>query len=203
MSDIEELYDELSLNMQNEIAQEIEMIQELKADGFNNIDERLDTIDKILYVKNNTNILDKATLRDIKQIEKETTYTLLKNGYLYKNDKLLDDNVQCLWLLGCNHIYKIKSDNVILPVNNVMKDDIDYYLNNNNCKYKKVIKDVLHIVALTQEGDVRATICDAYSVGIIPENFTKVDDIIFVKESNHNVPYIVKNNRNIPLYVHY
>ena len=123
---------------------------------------------------------------------------LLQNGYLYENYNLLDKDINKIHFINGN-IYKIKLNNMILPVCNTLKNELDYYLNNNNCKYKKVITNYLDIIALTQNGDVRAVIFD-YAMCIMPENYKNVEDIIFVSEGhNVEVPYIVKNGKKIPL----
>ena len=60
----------------------------------------------------------------------------------------------------------------------------------------------MHIVVLTEEGNVRA-LCGGYpSLGIIPDNFVKVDDITIVEDENGvDMPYIYKNNEFIELYI--
>ena len=100
------------------------------------------------------------------------------------------------------HIYKITNENIILPIEEKEFDNVDTYLNNNNCKYKKIESSALHIVLLTNQGDVRAVNEGGCDLGIIPENFKNVDDITIV-EDNDGVatPYIYKDNEFKKLYI--
>lgn len=93
-------------------------------------------------------------------------------------------------------LYMITKDNMVISITD-SDDNIDKYLNNNNCKYKKIIYNILTFVALTNEGRVIATTCDPSGFGVIPEHFIDVDDILFIED----VPYIVKGNETRPLFL--
>ena len=60
----------------------------------------------------------------------------------------------------------------------------------------------MHIVLLTEEGNVRALCGGYHSLGIIPDNFVNVEDITIVEDQNGvDMPYIYKNNEFIELYI--
>ena len=112
------------------------------------------------------------------------------------------DILKIFYLDGRN-LYKITSENIILPIdNNKVWDNTDKYLNNNNCKYKKIETSKMHIVLLTEDGCVRA-LCGGYPcLGIIPDNFINVNDITIVEdEYGTDMPYIYKNNEFVELYI--
>ena len=160
---------------------------------------------KIEFIKEYTHGLDGIDIKDVKQIETDywnNVYTLLNNGYLLENGELCDAEIDRLYVLDGLNLYGITNDNKIVPINKVEWSDLDDYLNNNNCLYKKVISDILYIVALTEEGRVIATTGNPCGLGVIPENFIDVDDI-FIKEDGkgNSEPYIIKQGKEIPLYV--
>lgn len=159
-----------------------------------------------------TCIYEKINRKDIKQIETNfdnDIYVLTMNGKLYKTRKyddeleILDENIEKVYFLDGINLYKIKKQNRILPIEeNKPWSNTDKYLNNNNCKYKKIETSKMHIVLLTEEGNVRA-LCGGYpSLGIIPDNFRKVEDITIIEDENGiDMPYIYKNNEFIELYI--
>lgn len=150
------------------------------------------------YIRENTNTLDGIQDEDIKQIETDyynTIYVLLNNGDLYKEGKLQSKEIDSLWMLDGFHLFSIGTDNVVMPLQEFTS--ISRYLNNDDCRYKKIITNVLHFVGLTQDGKVRATTCDPTGFGIIPDNFINVDDIMFIDDQ----PHIIKNKQTILLYV--
>ena len=170
-------------------------------------EEKQDEIFKLF-----TCIYDKFNKNDIKQIETDydnEIYILTNDGKLYKTSKydeelefICKDIIKIFYLDGMN-LYKITTENIILPIDNSKTwNNTDKYLNNNNCKYKKIETSKMHIVLLTKEGNVRA-LCGGYpSLGIIPENFLNVEDITIVEDEHGiDMPYIYKNNEFIELYI--
>ena len=174
---------------------------------YNMSEEKQDEIFKLF-----TCIYDKFNKNDIKQIETDydnEIYILTNDGELYKTSKydeelefICKDIIKIFYLDGMN-LYKITTENIILPIDNSKTwNNTDKYLNNNNCKYKKIETSKMHIVLLTKEGNVRA-LCGGYpSLGIIPENFLNVEDITIVEDEHGiDMPYIYKNNEFIELYI--
>lgn len=195
----------------------------LKLAGFSDIDilQRNHENEKIYnmlnekrddYLKHRTCIYEKLEEKEILQIETDfnnKVFLLTKNGILYKTELYehellkISENIRKIHFLDGNHLYKISNENIILPIEDKNNfDNIDRYLNNNNCKYKKIETSKMHIVLLTQDGNVRA-VCEGYpNLGIIPENFTNVNDITIVTNENGiDMPYIYKNNMFIELYI--
>ena len=97
--------------------------------------------------------------KDIKQIETDhynKVFVLLNNGKLYRNGELIDAKVSQIYMVDDMHLYKITEENKIIPIyEDDLWDKADKYLNNDNCSYKKIITNSLHIVAITEDGDVR------------------------------------------------
>ena len=136
----------------------------------------------------------------MKQIETDyynNIYVLLDNGYLLENGELQDNDIDRLYMVNGFSLYKITNDNIIKPIDDVYKSDLDIYLNNEDYKYKKIISDPLYLVALTEEGTIKSSALSGIPIGIIPENFVGVDDI-FIKDDN---VYIIKQGKEISLYV--
>ncbi len=164
------------------------------------------------YINHHTCIYEKLERESISQIETDfddKIFVLCKDGSLYKT-KLYDDSVEkideCIKLihfLDGQHLYKITSENIILPIeNNKEWSNTDLYLNNNSCKYKKIELSSMHIVLLSNDGNVRA-VCGGYpNLGIIADNFVNVDDITIVEDENGiDVPYIYKKKEFKKLYI--
>lgn len=159
-----------------------------------------------------TCIYDKLKKSEIKQIETDfdnNIYVLANNGNLYKTAEydneleFISNGTEKIFYLDGMNLYRITTENEILPIDNTKDwNNTDKYLNNNNCKYKKIATSKMHIVLLTKEGNVRA-LCGGYpSLGILPENFVNVDDITIVEdESGIDMPYIYKNNEFYKLYI--
>lgn len=168
--------------------------------------------EKYEWFKNFTCIYEKINKSEIKQIEIDfdnEIYILKSDGTLYKTSKYNDElelicnNIEKICYLDGMNLYRITTDNIILPIYKAKKwNEIDNYLNNNNCKYKKIETSTMHIVLLTEDGQVRA-ICGGYpNLGIIPDNFKDVEDITIVEDENGiDMPYIFKNNEFKRLYV--
>ena len=159
--------------------------------------------------KNFTCIYKKIDKRKIKQIETDfdnNIYVLTNLGKLYKTAEyqeeleLLGENIIKIYFLDGINLYKITNENIILPIEDNEKwSKTDKYLNNNNCKYKKIEISIMNIVALTENGDVRA-LCGYSNLGIIPNNFINVQDITIVEEDWVDMPYIYKNKEWKELY---
>ena len=162
--------------------------------------------EKMDYIRYQTNGLNNIEEKDIKQIETDyynKVFVLLENGNLYRDGELIDNKISKIYMFDGQHLYKITEENKIRPIyEDDIWDNIDKYLNNNNCSYKKIVTSTLHIVALTTDGDVIAIHGLPTGLGIEPENFKNVEDISIVKESKDiEVPYIFKNNAYKPLYI--
>ena len=162
-------------------------------------DERMD------YIKYQTDGLTNIEENDIKQIETDyynKVFVLLNNGNLYRDGDLIDNKICKIHMFDGMHLYKITEDNKIKPIyEDDIMDNIDKYLNNENCSYKKIVTSTLHIVALTTDGNVRAIHGLPTGLGIEPENFKNVEDISIVEETKDiEVPYIFKNKEYKPLY---
>ena len=159
-----------------------------------------------------TCIYEKVNKNEIKQIETDfdnNIYVLASNGNLYKTAQydneleFISNGIEKIFYLDGMNLYRITTENEILPIeNNKDWNNTDKYLNNDNCKYKKIETSKMHIVLLTEEGNVRA-LCGGYpSLGIIPDNFVNVEDITIVEDENGvDMPYIYKNNEFIELYI--
>lgn len=150
------------------------------------------------YIRNNTNGFQGLNEEEIKQVETNyynDVFVVLNDGTLYFNGNLIDGNIDRIWMCNGCRLFAISRDNEIKPLQNWTS--FSKYLNNDNCKYKKIITNVLHLVALTEEGKVIATTIDPCGFGIIPDNFIDVDDICFIEDE----PHIIKSQKKILLYV--
>ena len=161
--------------------------------------------ERLEFIKKYTISLEGINIKDVKQIEKDcwdNVYTLLNNGYLLENGELCDVEIDRLYYFDSLILYAITNDNKIVPINKVEWSDLDIYLNNKNCSYKKIISDNFYLVALTEEGRVHATTSNPSGLGVIPEHFIDIEDI-FIKEEKieDSEPYIIKEGKEIPLYV--
>jgi len=158
-------------------------------------DEKLD------YIINNTNALNGINLNDVKQIESDfynNIYILLKNGNVYLNNTYYINKITEIYFLNGYDLYLITEDKKILPLRNKKEwNELDFYLNNSNISYKKILTSTLYLTALTEQKTIVSTHADCTGLGIKFENFVNVDDIIHIDER----PYIIKNNKTIPLYV--
>lgn len=165
-------------------------------------DEDIEMIKKIMSQKNiNYNNINLKKIIDYRVDYEDNIYILFDNGVLYKNDELYDVDISNLFSLDIYRIYEITRENKINPINEMYNCDIDYYLNNNNCSYRKVIVDDLYLIALTEEGRIIAVSTNPVGLGIIPENFVNVEDIFFKEYENTVEPYVVKEGIERPLYV--
>lgn len=163
-------------------------------------EERMD------YIRNFTNGLKDIDENDVKQIETDyynKVFVLLNNGNLYIDGELIDNKIKQIYMLDGMRLYKISEENIIKPIyGDDIFDDMDKYINNSNCSYKKVVTTTLNLVALTEEGQIKALCGISTGFGIEPENFKNVEDIVIIQETEDvEVPYILKNNEYRPLYI--
>ena len=200
-NELKEVFEELSETMKEELLKEEELSSQILEEKEDDLKiYNIDGIKRIFYIKKYTNGLNNINLKYVKQIETDyynNIYVLLDNGYLLENGELQDNDIDRLYMVNGFSLYKITNDNIIKPIDDVYKSDLDIYLNNEDYKYKKIISDPLYLVALTEEGTIKSSALSGIPIGIIPENFVGVDDI-FIKDDN---VYIIKQGKEISLYV--
>ena len=159
--------------------------------------------EKVDYIKNNTYGLKGIEEENVKQIETDfynNVFVLTIDGKLYKNGEFVDKKIKEIHMLDGSHLYKVTSDNKIRPIEDNLKwNDIDTYLNNNDCSYKKILFSTMNITALTNNGEIREI--HQYPACIIPENYVGVEDIKIEEVNGLDIPYIYKNNEFKKLYV--
>ena len=158
--------------------------------------------EKIEYIKCYTNGLKGISKENVEQIESDyydNVFVLTKDKKLYKNGNLINKQIKEIYMLDGCHLYKVTSDNKIRPIDDDLKwNDIDIYLNNNDCSYKKIVISTMNIIALTKDGKVRAT--HSYPVCVIPENYVDVEDIKIEEIEGFDTPFVCKNGKFIKLY---
>lgn len=200
-NELKEVFEELSETMKEELLKEEELSSQILEEKEDDLKiYNIFGIKRIFYIKKYTNGLNNINLKYVKQIETDyynNMYVLLDNGYLLENGELQDNDIDRLYMVNGFSLYKITNDNIIKPIDDVYKSDLDIYLNNEDYKYKKIISDPLYLVALTEEGTIKSSALSGIPIGIIPENFVGVDDI-FIKDDN---VYIIKQGKEISLYV--
>ena len=200
-NELKEVFEELSETMKEELLKEEELSSQILEEKEDDLKiYNIFGIKRIFYIKKYTNGLNNINLKYVKQIETDyynNIYVLLDNGYLLENGELQDNDIDRLYMVNGFSLYKITNDNIIKPIDDVYKSDLDIYLNNEDYKYKKIISDPLYLVALTGEGTIKSSALSGIPIGIIPENFVGVDDI-FIKDDN---VYIIKQGKEISLYV--
>lgn len=202
--ELERLFNELPETMKKEIQEVKQKTKEILEDS-EDFEEfkiySLDNMEKIYYIKNYTNGLDNINLKEVKQIETDfynNVYVLLENGNIYINSILEDVGIEKIYMLDGVHIYMITTDNKIIPLGEKEEwSKLDFYLYNNSSPYKKVVTDVLHIAGLTKDKRVVSAYCNPCGIGIDPENFINVDDILIKDEKI----YIIKVGETKPLYI--
>ena len=157
---------------------------------------------RIDYIINNTYGLKGIEEENVKQIETDfydNVFVLTIDSKLYKNGELVDKKIKEIHMLDGCHLYKVTNDNKIRPIDDDWTwDDMDTYLNNNDCSYKKILFSTMNIVALTNNGEIREI--HQYPSCIIPENYVGVEDIKIEEVNGLDIPYIYKNNHYIKLY---
>lgn len=199
--ELKEVFEELSETIKEELLKEEELSSQILEEKEDDLKiYNIDGIKRIFYIKKYTNGLNNINLKYVKQIETDyynNIYVLLDNGYLLENGELQDNDIDRLYMVNGFSLYKITNDNIIKPIDDVYKSDLEIYLNNEDYKYKKIISDPIYLVALTEEGTIKSSALSGIPIGIIPENFVGVDDI-FIKDDN---VYIIKQGKEISLYV--
>lgn len=157
---------------------------------------------RIDYIKNNTNGLKNIEEKNVKQIETDfynNVFVLTIDGKLYKNGDFIDKKIKEIHMFDGLHLYKVTNDNKIRPIDdNSIWDNIDTYLNNNDCSYKKILFSTMNIVALTNNGKIKEI--HQYPACIIPENYFDVEDIKIEEVDELDVPFIYKKGKFIKLY---
>lgn len=160
--------------------------------------------EKIEYLSNNTDYLKSIDINDITQIETDfdnNVYVVLNNGELYINGEIKNYEIDKIYMLDGFTFYKITKSQMVIPMREMENwTNLDRYLYNDGCCYKKIITDCLYFVALTEEGDIIATSSNPCGLGIIPENFKNVDDV-YMKDIDIDLyePYIVKQRCRIAI----
>ena len=159
--------------------------------------------EKVDYIKNNTYGLKGIEEENVKQIETDfydNIFVLTLDGKLYKNGELIDKKIKEIHMFDGCHLYKVTNDNKIRPIDDDWTwNDIDTYLNNNDCSYKNILFSTMNIVALTNNGEIKEI--HQYPSCIIPENYVGVEDIKIEEVDGLDIPYIYKNNEFKKLYV--
>ena len=154
------------------------------------------------YIINNTNGLKDIEEENVKQIETDfddNVFVLTLDNKLYKNGEFIDKNIKKIHMFDGCHLYKVTNDNKIRPIeDDLIWNDIDTYLNNNDCSYKKILFSIMNIVALTNNGEIREI--HQYPACIIPENYVGVEDIKIEEVNGLDIPFVYKNERFIKLY---
>ena len=149
------------------------------------------------YVKVHKEIWGEIDVKKIKQIESlfaNDVYILLYNGNVYKNGELILGNIKNLWCMNIKYLFVITIDNYIFSLDDNKFND---YIN--GIRYKKIVKSELDLLALTQDNKLKALTSFPEFIGIEPENFIDVDDIVINGELG--TPFIIKNNKKTPLYI--
>lgn len=158
--------------------------------------------EKIKELRLISTYLDNIEDRDIKDVHTDykSIMVLLKNGALYIDGELYKQDIKYLYFIfSVFDIYAVNKYNQIFGITiSNFNSRLTLYINNNNTKYKKILAEMFMIVCLTKEKEIRAIAGSPFGVGIIPENFSGVDDIIYDKELDE--VHIIKNGRKRALF---
>jgi len=152
------------------------------------------------FLKDKTDYLDNINEDEIQTIMYscyKEVYILLKDGSLYKDNQKIMNNIIALCFITCLSIYAIDKDRRIYS----LKKDKSRgdFINNNNCKYKKILFDTLKIVALTYEKTIKVIGISMTDEIIDYEKYMGVDDIGYIEEENDIV--IIKDNKIMSLFL--
>ena len=143
------------------------------------------------FVKDNTDYLVDVDIDEVKDINFSAVkdiIILLKDGTVLVNGIKRLKNIKTLAFMSGLSIFAISNDHVITCLTG--NDESYSYINNDNCKYRKIMVTPLVIVSLTTDGDIRlfGTLCDQVvdyklyfdldDIGYVEEN----DDIIVIKD---------------------
>lgn len=158
---------------------------------------------KIKELRLTSTYLDDIEDKDIKDIH--TDYTsimiLLKNGDLYTDGEIYKQDIKYLHHIDVFTVFAVNKQNQVFGICNANYNSrLTHYINNNETKYKKILPVIFMLICLTEEGDIKALLESPLGVGIIPENFSGVDNIIYDKKLDE--VHIIKDNIEQPLFVY-
>lgn len=153
--------------------------------------------EKVKHIKGNTDILDDINENDIKQIASDyysSVYILLKAGTLHKNKQIIKNNVSKLCLMDDFCIFGIMNNKMVesIPHQEVLNKHI------RRIEHKKIETSYLYLFVLTNDNKVKCIFADPTSLGLILENFSDGEDILF--KAGMEIPYVVKDGKEIPLF---
>ncbi len=151
------------------------------------------------YVFKHIAIWHRAKLKKMKEVAalfENDIYVLLDDGKLYNNGKLILEGIESIWPMNIRLLFVITKDHYVYSL-----QDTEFNAYIGNIQYKKIVKSGLDLMALTWDGRVKALTSYPMFIGIIPENFIFVDDILIEGESDLGVPMVVKNGQKINLYI--
>lgn len=164
---------------------------EVKLFGVNIVDLYNYNLDKAYnFVKDNTDYLVDISIDEVKDINFSATkdiIVLLRDGTVIINGKKNLNNIKSLAFMSGFSIFAISNDHVIICLTG--NDEVSNYINNDNCKYRKIIVTPLVIVALTTDGDIRlfGTLCDQV---VDYKLYFDLDDIGYVEDNDDIVGMI-------------
>lgn len=143
-------------------------------------------------------------IKDIKFDYTGTEFILLEDGRIISQNSTILSNVKALWMQSLYNIYAITNYNEIMCISN-SKSNLSKYINSNNCRYQKIVYNVLSLVGLTDEGNIRAICTYENEFGIDVSRFENVEDIKSMIDVENNIEYIMVKHMNsdkyIPLFV--
>lgn len=149
-------------------------------------------------IKQNTDYLRNIPFEKVKEIRysyDKDIIILLKNGIVLLNGKQILENVKTLAFVNALSIFAITRDKSVIPI--LLNNPVEEFMNNGNCKYKKIIITPLLLIALTYDGDVRIRGC-LTEIIIDYTKYFDVDDIGYVEENDEIV--VIKNDKVYSLF---
>ena len=153
------------------------------------------------FVKDNTDYLKDISIEEVKEINfsaYKDIIILLHDGTVILNGKKRIDNIKALAFMSGLSIFAISNDNIITCLTG---DDVLYsYINNDNCKYRKILITPLVIIALTYEKDIRL-FGSFFDKVVDYKLYFNIDDIGFVDENDDIV--VIKDGNVYSLYHEY
>jgi hypothetical protein len=149
-------------------------------------------------VSKNTNYLDNIKRNEIKDIRYsyyKETIILLKDGTILIDGKIHRINISRIWFQNGLMIYGITFNNEIVLLTGY-ESQLCKYINNDNCKYKKIVTTALCLAALTTNGQVRI-ITPILNSGVIIDRLINVDDIeVIVNETDESDEVIIVKQKD-------
>lgn len=91
-------------------------------------------------------------------------------------------------------IFGIMNNNMIESI--TFQYSLNVYIS--GIEYKKIVTSYLYLLALTNDNKIKCIFTNSTGLGIIPDNFIDVEDILF--KTKLEIPYVVKNGKEIPLF---